>query len=112
MCWWTRRKILTTSCFSSRRRVERERSHTPGEPPGVAVGRIREQLPIVLSHEASVLANRELFGRLATSAMLPSMEADTPVLAARPSAARSLRVRLGRGGPAFRDPDCANRDWP
>ena len=46
-----------------------------GEPPDQAVARIRERLPIAPAHEASVLGNRELFGRLATTAMLPAMEA-------------------------------------
>ncbi len=46
-----------------------------GEPPEHAVGPIREQLAIVPAGEASVLGNRELFGRLATTAMLPSMDA-------------------------------------
>jgi hypothetical protein len=45
-----------------------------GEPPEAAVRSIRERLPIVPAGEASVLGNRELFGRLATTAMLPSME--------------------------------------
>ncbi len=44
------------------------------EPPEAAVRTILERLPIVTAGEASVLANRELFGRLATTAMLPSME--------------------------------------
>ena len=37
-----------------------------GEPPEHAVGPIREQLAIVSAGEASVLGNRELFGRMAT----------------------------------------------
>jgi UDP:flavonoid glycosyltransferase YjiC (YdhE family) len=44
------------------------------EPPEAAVRPIREQLPVVSQREASVLGNRELFGRLATAAMLPSVE--------------------------------------
>jgi UDP:flavonoid glycosyltransferase YjiC (YdhE family) len=44
-----------------------------GEPPEAAVAPIREQLPVVPAREASVLGNRELFGRLATAAMLPGM---------------------------------------
>jgi UDP:flavonoid glycosyltransferase YjiC (YdhE family) len=43
------------------------------EPPEAAIRPIREQLPILPAHEASVLANRELFGRLATTAMLPAV---------------------------------------
>lgn len=45
-----------------------------GEPPESEVAAIREQLPRVLPEEASRLGNRELFGRLATRAMLPVME--------------------------------------
>lgn len=44
------------------------------EPPETFVGPIREKLPIVPAGEASVLGNRELFGRLAATAMLPAME--------------------------------------
>jgi UDP:flavonoid glycosyltransferase YjiC (YdhE family) len=45
-----------------------------GEPPEAAVAPIREQLPVVPAREASILGNRELFGRLATAAMLPAMD--------------------------------------
>jgi UDP:flavonoid glycosyltransferase YjiC (YdhE family) len=45
-----------------------------GEPSEHEVGPIRERLPVVTPAEASVLGNRELFGRLATTAMLPAME--------------------------------------
>jgi UDP:flavonoid glycosyltransferase YjiC (YdhE family) len=45
-----------------------------GEPPEAAVAPIRERLPVVPAREASVLGNRELFGRLATTAMLPAMD--------------------------------------
>jgi UDP:flavonoid glycosyltransferase YjiC (YdhE family) len=45
-----------------------------GEPPEAAVAPIRERLPVVAAQEASVLANRELFGRLATDAMLAAMD--------------------------------------
>jgi hypothetical protein len=45
-----------------------------GEPSEAQVRPIREQLPVLPPHEASVLGNRELFGRLATAAMLASME--------------------------------------
>jgi UDP:flavonoid glycosyltransferase YjiC (YdhE family) len=44
------------------------------EPPEEEVAPIRERLPLVAPLEASVLGNRELFARLATTAMLPSME--------------------------------------
>jgi UDP:flavonoid glycosyltransferase YjiC (YdhE family) len=43
------------------------------EPPGSVIAPIRERLPIVPAREASILANRELFGALATDAMLPAM---------------------------------------
>jgi UDP:flavonoid glycosyltransferase YjiC (YdhE family) len=45
-----------------------------GEPPEAQVAPIRERLPVAPPGEASELANRELFGRLATSAMLPAVE--------------------------------------
>ena len=45
-----------------------------GEPPEELVAPIRERLPVAPAAEASVLGNRELFGRLATTAMLPGME--------------------------------------
>ncbi len=44
------------------------------EPPEAEVGPIREQLPVASAQVASVLGNRDLFGRLATTAMLPAME--------------------------------------
>jgi UDP:flavonoid glycosyltransferase YjiC (YdhE family) len=44
------------------------------EPPESEVAPIRERLPVAPAAEASVLGNRELFGRMATAAMLPSME--------------------------------------
>lgn len=45
-----------------------------GELPEAQVRPIREQLPVLPPDEASVLGNRELFGRLAATAMLPAME--------------------------------------
>jgi len=45
-----------------------------GEPAEGDVAEIREQLPVANAQQAAVLANRELFGRLATTAMLPRME--------------------------------------
>src|SRR5207245_6636604 len=39
-----------------------------GEPPEADVAPIRERLPVVPREEASVLGNRELFGRMATTA--------------------------------------------
>ena len=46
-----------------------------GEPPEEAIAPIREQLPRVDPALASVLAERDLFGRLAAQAMLPGMTA-------------------------------------
>jgi hypothetical protein len=45
-----------------------------GEPSEEQVAAIRERLPVAPAAEASVLGNRELFGRLATEAMLGGME--------------------------------------
>jgi UDP:flavonoid glycosyltransferase YjiC (YdhE family) len=45
-----------------------------GEPSEAEVAAIRERLPVASAAEASVLGNRELFGRLATAAMLTGME--------------------------------------
>jgi len=45
-----------------------------GEPSEAQVAAIRERLPVAPAAEASVLGNRELFGRLATDAMLAGME--------------------------------------
>ncbi|MBO0730348.1 MAG: glycosyltransferase family 1 protein [Acidimicrobiaceae bacterium] len=45
-----------------------------GEPSDAEVAVIREQLPVVPASVASVLGNRELFGRLATRAMLSGMQ--------------------------------------
>ena len=45
-----------------------------GEPSEEQVVPIRERLPVVAAAEASVLGNHELFGRLATQAMLAGME--------------------------------------
>jgi UDP:flavonoid glycosyltransferase YjiC (YdhE family) len=44
-----------------------------GEPPESAIAPIRERLPIASPEEAAILGNRDLFGRLATEAMLPGM---------------------------------------
>lgn len=44
-----------------------------GEPDELDVAPIRERLPSVPPAEASVLGNRELFGRLAARALLPAM---------------------------------------
>ena len=45
-----------------------------GEPPESEVAPIRERLALAPPREASELANRELFGRLATAAMLGPMQ--------------------------------------
>ena len=45
-----------------------------GEPSEEQVRPIREQLPVLPAHEASVLGNRELFGRLAATPMLAPVE--------------------------------------
>lgn len=45
-----------------------------GEPAEDEVAPIRERLPVAPPQEAAVLGNRELFGRLAASAMIPAME--------------------------------------
>jgi UDP:flavonoid glycosyltransferase YjiC (YdhE family) len=45
-----------------------------GEPSEEQVAAIRERLPVAPAAEASLLGNRELFGRLATAAMLAGME--------------------------------------
>ncbi|WP_420452191.1 glycosyltransferase [Ilumatobacter sp.] len=52
-----------------------------GEPHEDVVAPIRERLATAPAAEASVLGDRELFGRLATTAMLPGMER---LLAERP----------------------------
>jgi UDP:flavonoid glycosyltransferase YjiC (YdhE family) len=44
-----------------------------GEPPEAEVAPIRERLPIAPARQASLLGNRDLFGRMATTAMLPGM---------------------------------------
>lgn len=44
-----------------------------GEPPEREVRPIREQLPVAPPEAAIILGNRELFGRLAARAMLPTM---------------------------------------
>src|SRR5262245_50053083 len=46
-----------------------------GEPAEAELAPIREQLPVAPAAEASILGNRELFGRLAARALLPAMAA-------------------------------------
>jgi UDP:flavonoid glycosyltransferase YjiC (YdhE family) len=62
--------------FALREMVEAEGfTFVPGgEPPESEVAPIREQLAVAPPHEASVLGNRELFGRLAADAMLPAVD--------------------------------------
>jgi len=48
--------------------------HAGAEPAEEEVAAIRDRLPTAPVAEASLLGNRELFGRLATTAMLPAME--------------------------------------
>jgi UDP:flavonoid glycosyltransferase YjiC (YdhE family) len=50
------------------------RFHAGDEPPERAVAPIREQLPVAAPEEAARLANQELFGRLATDTMLPTLD--------------------------------------
>jgi UDP:flavonoid glycosyltransferase YjiC (YdhE family) len=46
----------------------------PGaSPPESAIAPIREALPVLPREQASILGNRDLFGMLATEAMLPAM---------------------------------------
>jgi UDP:flavonoid glycosyltransferase YjiC (YdhE family) len=45
-----------------------------GEPSEAEIAPIRERLPVVPPEEAVVLGNRDLFGRMAATAMLPAME--------------------------------------
>lgn len=69
-------EILVVGPPSMREMVERAgyAFEPGGEPPESEVAPIRERLPIAPPAEASMLGNRELFGRLATTAMLPPME--------------------------------------
>lgn len=78
-----------------------------GEPDEAAVAPIRERLPSASPAEASVLGNRELFGRLAARALLPTMtdacERWKPDLLLRDpcehasaAAARALDVRVAQ----------------
>lgn len=43
-------------------------------PPAAEVDEIRARVPNVSPHEAALLVNREIFGRLDTAAMLPTVE--------------------------------------
>ena len=45
-----------------------------GEPAEEVVAPMRDRLPFLPAREASLVGNRDLFGRLATEAMLPGME--------------------------------------
>lgn len=44
------------------------------EPPQEELGAIWQRFPAVSRHDAAILANREIFGRLWTAAMLPAAE--------------------------------------
>jgi UDP:flavonoid glycosyltransferase YjiC (YdhE family) len=69
-------EVLTVGPPALREMVESAgfRFRAGGEPSEEQVAAIRERLPVAPAAEASVLGNRELFGRLATVAMLPGME--------------------------------------
>ena len=70
-------EVLVVAPEALRDMVEGDGFHfvAGGAPPESEVAAIRERLPSASAQEASVLANRELFGRLATDAMLPTMSA-------------------------------------
>ena len=69
-------EVLTVGPPALREMVESAgfRFRAGGEPSQEQVAAIRERLPVVAAAEASVLGNRELFGRLATATMLAGME--------------------------------------
>lgn len=73
-----------------------------GEPSESEVAAIREKLPVVSAAEASVLGNRELFGRLATRAMLPAtvrlFESWCPELVLREPCEYASAVAAARSG--------------
>jgi UDP:flavonoid glycosyltransferase YjiC (YdhE family) len=73
-----------------------------GSPPATETDAIRRQLPTAPALEASVLGNRELFGRLCTAAMLPAMQAAfgswRPDLVVREPCEYSSAVVAGREG--------------
>ena len=73
-----------------------------GEPPEDQVAPIRERLLDAQADKAAVLANRELFGRLATGAMLPGMERAVaewrPQLVVREPCEYASAVVAGREG--------------
>ncbi len=73
-----------------------------GEPPESAVAPIRERLATEPPEVASVLGNRELFGRLATTAMHPYVEDATerwrPELVLRDPCEYSAAVVAGQRG--------------
>lgn len=76
-----------------------------GEAPEEAVAPLRDLLARAPAAEASVLGNRELFGRLATNAMLPEMERAfsewSPEFVLRePSEYSSAVIAMRRGVPA------------
>ena len=69
-------EVLTVGPPALREMVESAGSpfRAGGEPSEEQVAAIRERLPVAPAAEASVLGNRELFGRLATATMLAGME--------------------------------------
>jgi UDP:flavonoid glycosyltransferase YjiC (YdhE family) len=73
-----------------------------GEPPESEVAAIREKLAVVSGAEASILANRELFGRLATRAVLPAtvrlFESWCPELVLREPCEYASAVAAARSG--------------
>ncbi len=70
-------EVLVIAPPAMRRRLSDEGLpfHEGGEPNESDVAEIREQLARASRAKATVLGNRELFGRLAATAMLPSMTA-------------------------------------
>jgi hypothetical protein len=83
-----------------------------GEPPEAEVRPIRERLPVAPRAEAAVLGDRELFGRLATDAMLPAMERAfdelQPQLVLREPCEYASAVAAARRGVAWRRPRSAS----
>ncbi|HET6874527.1 MAG TPA: glycosyltransferase [Acidimicrobiales bacterium] len=68
-------EVLVVAVADMAEMVERtgHRFAAGGAPTEEEIAPIREQLPVLPEHEAAVLGNRDLFGRLATRAMLPEM---------------------------------------
>ena len=79
-------ELVTASGFSFQRGAE---------PSDADIASIREKFLVVSRAEALVLGNRELFGRLAARAMLPSMEQTYHDWVPQLILPRAVRVRLG-----------------